>query len=130
MRYGFWTTEKDRQIQRLEAAGFSAAQIADRLGTTRNAVIGRSARLRGLVFQSQREKERRERATRAERLRKHEQGIADTLAQMRRAMAKGVPRNVAIVSAVKAHATYQSVGDELGLSRQRVEQIVSRRGRE
>jgi hypothetical protein len=52
MRYGFWTTEKDGQIQRLEAAGFSAAQIADRLGTTRNAVIGAFRRLREPLFPS------------------------------------------------------------------------------
>jgi hypothetical protein len=34
----FWTAEKDKQLRRLEAAGLSGAQIADRLGTTRNAV--------------------------------------------------------------------------------------------
>jgi hypothetical protein len=49
----FWTAEKDKQLQELEAAGLSAAQIADRLGTTRNAVIGRSVRPRGLIFPSQ-----------------------------------------------------------------------------
>jgi predicted transcriptional regulator len=30
------------------------------------------------------------------------------------------------VSAVKAHVTYQAIADELGLSRQRVQQIVAR----
>lgn len=129
MPTSFWTAEKDKQLHRYEAAGLSAAQIADRLGTTRNAIIGRSVRLRGLVFPSQREKERRERAKRAEHLRQHEERIANALEQMRRAMAKGAPRNVAIASAVKARATYQAIGDELGLSRQRIEQIASGRRR-
>jgi predicted transcriptional regulator len=51
---------------------------------------------------------------------------ADLLASMRRVIVKGTPRNVAIVSAVKAHVTCQAIADELGLSRQRVQQIVSR----
>jgi predicted transcriptional regulator len=33
---------------------------------------------------------------------------------------------MAIALAVKAHVTYQAVADELGISRQRVQQIVSR----
>ncbi len=48
------------------------------------------------------------------------------LTAMRRAIAKGMPRDVAIAMAVKAHATYQAIGDELGLSRQRVHQIIWR----
>jgi hypothetical protein len=47
-----WTPARDRRLQALEAEGFSAAQIAKKLGTTRNAVIGRSRRLRGIVYQS------------------------------------------------------------------------------
>jgi hypothetical protein len=42
---------------------------------------------------------------------------------------RGVPRNVAMTSALKAHAIYESIGDEPGVSRQRLEQIVSRHGR-
>src|SRR6202162_1889890 len=122
----FWTTEKDKRLQRLEAAGLSAAQIADRLGTTRNSVIGRSVRLRGLIFPSQLQKQRSERALRAARLRQQKERTAVSLASMRRAIARGTPRNVAILLAVKAHVTYQAIADELGLSRQRVQQIVSR----
>jgi hypothetical protein len=127
MANAFWSAEKDKQLQRLEAAGFSAAQIADRLGTTRNAVIGRSVRLRGLAFPSQRERKRRRRATRAERLREREERIADGLEQMRRTIAKGVHRDIAIKSAAKAGATYEAIGEELGLTRQRIQQIVSHR---
>src|ERR1700730_5591920 len=67
MTVAFWTAEKDKQLQRLEAAGLSAAQIADRIGTTRNAVIGRSVRVRGLVFPSQIQRQRTERALLAAR---------------------------------------------------------------
>jgi hypothetical protein len=122
----FWTAEKDKRLQRLEAAGLSAAQIADHIRTTRNAVIGRSARLRGLIFPSQLRRHRRERALRAARLRQQKERTAVLLASMRRAIAGGMPRNTAIVSAVKAHVTYQAIADELGISRQRVQQIVSR----
>jgi hypothetical protein len=126
MTVTIWTAEKDRQLRRLEAAGLSAAQIADRIGTTRNAVIGRSVRLRGLIFPSQLRRQRREQALRAARLRRDKERTAVALAAMRRAIARGTPRDVAIVSAVKAHVTYQAIADELGLSRQRVQQIVAR----
>jgi hypothetical protein len=126
MTVTFWTAEKDKQLQRLEAAGLSAAQIADRTGTTRNAVIGRSARLRGRIFPSQLQRQRRERALRAARLRQQKERFAVSLASMRRAIARGTPRNTAIALAVKARVTYQAIADELGISRQRVQQIVSR----
>jgi len=122
----FWTTEKDRQLQKLEAAGHSAAQIADRLGATRNAVIGRSVRLRQLVFPSQIRRQRAQRAVRAARLHEHKERMSTALGAMRRLMAKGTPRDTAIVAAVKARATYQAIADELGLTRQRVQQIIAK----
>jgi hypothetical protein len=123
----FWTAEKDKQLRRLEAAGLSAAQIAGRLGTTRNAVIGRSVRLRGLIFPSQLEREQRERALRAARLRERKERTTASLTSMRRAIAKGTPRNAAIVAAVtgSASVTYRAIADELGLTRQRVQQIAA-----
>jgi hypothetical protein len=42
----FWTPERDDELQRHAAAGFSAAKIAILLHTTRGAVLGRSNRLR------------------------------------------------------------------------------------
>jgi hypothetical protein len=124
----FWTADKDRRLQRLEAAGFSAAQIADRIGATRNAVIGRSVRLRGLVFPSQVQRQRAERALHAARVHQRKERNSAALATMRRMMARGTPRDVAIVSAVKARATYQAIADELDITRQRVQQIVARSG--
>jgi hypothetical protein len=125
MTVTFWTAEKDKQLQRLEAAGLSAAQIADRIGTTRNAVIGRSVRLRGLIFPSQLERQRKEKALYAARLRQQQKRTAASLTSMRRAIARGTPRDVAIVLAVKAQVTYRAIADDFGLTRQRVQQIVA-----
>jgi hypothetical protein len=127
MSASFWTAEKDKQLRRLEGAGLSAAQIAPRLGTTRNAVIGRSVRLRGLIFPSQRQREQKERALRAARLREQKERTTASLASMRRAIAKGMPRNVAIVAAAtgSGSVTYRAIADELGLTRQRVQQIAA-----
>jgi hypothetical protein len=41
---------------------------------------------------------------------------------MRRAIARGTARDMAISLAVKAQVTYQAIADELGLTRQRVQQ--------
>jgi hypothetical protein len=122
----FWTAEEDKQLQKLEAAGLSAAQIAARLGMTRNAVIGRSVRLRGLIFPSQIQRQRTERALHAAHLREQKERTAMSLASMRRMMARGTPRDMAIASAVRAKVIYQAIADELGLTRQRVQQIVAR----
>jgi hypothetical protein len=122
----FWTAEKDKQLRRLEAAGLSAAQIADRLGTTRNAVLGRSVRLRGLTFPSQIKRQRTERALRVTHLHQQKERAALSLASMRRVIARGTPRDTAIVSAIRDQVTYQAIADELGITRQRVHQIVAR----
>jgi hypothetical protein len=42
-----WTEEQDQELIRLERQGFSAYLIAERMGKSRSAVIGRSFRLRG-----------------------------------------------------------------------------------
>jgi hypothetical protein len=129
MTASFWTAEKNKQLQRLEAAGLSAAQIADRLGTTRSAVLGRSVRVRGLIFPSQIQRQRTERAQQAAREHQQRERTAASLASMRRVIARGTPRDMAIVSAVKAHLTYRAIADELGLTKQRVQQIVAKRAR-
>jgi hypothetical protein len=129
MRYladSFWTPARDKGLQKLEAAGLSAAQIADQLGTTRNAVLGRSARLRGVVYQSIIRREKGLRAQSAARRREHKRRSDTLLSAMREAIAKRVPRTIAIANAVERGVTYQAIGKELGLSRQRVHQIVSR----
>jgi hypothetical protein len=58
---GFWAPERDEELKRHEAAGLSASEIAVLLRTTRNAVIGRSHRLRGMIFPSDLERRPRRR---------------------------------------------------------------------
>jgi DNA-binding CsgD family transcriptional regulator len=121
----FWTPQRDKRLQRLQAAGLSAAQIAERIGATRNAVIGRSIRLRGIVFPSQIRKAKAQAAERTARRRDKKRRTQAGLAAMRQAIARRVPRDRAIVKAVEAGLTYQAIGNALGLSRQRVHQIIS-----
>src|ERR1700716_1023217 len=127
MADGFWTPERDRRLQKLEAAGLSAAQVADRLGTTRNAVIGRSVRLRGLVFRSQLRIAEEKTALQLARLKEKKRRKDAGLSVMRQLIAKGVSFKVAIAKAIEADATYQVIGDALGLSRQRAHQIACKK---
>src|ERR1700736_2279944 len=46
----FWTPERDERLRYLEAEGFSAAKIAEKLGTSRGAVLGRLHRLSGVAL--------------------------------------------------------------------------------
>jgi GcrA cell cycle regulator len=50
----FWTPERDEELRCHAAAGLSASKIAVLLHTTRGAILGRSNRLRGKVFKSDR----------------------------------------------------------------------------
>ena len=118
----FWTPVTDAQLQRLEAKGFSTAKISAKLGTTRNSVIGRSQRLRGIyrTFPSYLREQEKARARIAARKRKME----PVLAKLRQEIAHGVARNQAIIRARKAGATLQAIGEVLGVTQQRVRQIL------
>jgi len=126
IRGGFWTPERDRRLQAYEAEGLSGAAIAERLGTTRNAVLARSQRLRGLhlMFKSYVEARRKHRAAAAPRIRERQRRRREAMERMRRELAKGVPRDVAIKSARKRGATLQAIADEVGVTKQRIQQIA------
>src|SRR3981081_897803 len=111
MAGSFWTPERDKRLQKLEAAGLSAAQMADQLGATRNAVIGRSVRLRGLVFRSQLRGVEGKTALRSTRLKEKRRRRDAGLSVLRQLIAKGVSLKVAIVKAIAAGATYQVIGN-------------------
>ena len=70
----FWTTERDARLTRLEAEGLSAAKIAAKLGTTRDAVFGRMHRLSGaaLTYPAYLRGANAARARKAARLKKQE----------------------------------------------------------
>src|ERR1700738_1914144 len=97
MRYfsgSFWTPETAPQLQRLEAKGLSAAQIAEKLGTSRNSVSGRSQRLRGVYrrFPSCLRREREARARSAARQKQRQKKTDAVLGKFRQDFAPGGAR--------------------------------------
>src|SRR5215475_14174824 len=117
-----WTSARDKRLQALEQEGLSAAQIAKKLGTSRNAVIGRSRRLRGIVYQSDIDSWTRANAQRAEEARKRAQvrrvAQRKALRDLARAMARGVPVGKAMSRAHKAGALWRQIGKYFGISQQ------------
>ena len=117
-----WTPARDKRLQVLEQEGLSAAQIAKKLGTSRNAVIGRSRRLRGIVYQSDVDSWTRANARRSEeaharmavRAEKQKKVIAD----MVKAIAAGTPKPSAMLRAFKAGAFWRQIGEQFGISQQ------------
>ena len=125
-RGSFWTPERDRRLQAYEAEGLSGAAIAERLGTTRNAVLGRSQRLRGLTvtYKWYVQKQRQSRAAGETKRREKRRRERAAIEHMRTEIAKGILRDVAIASAVKRGATYQAIADRIGVTKQRVQQLA------
>jgi hypothetical protein len=123
----FWTAERDERLRRLEAEGLSAAKIAAKLGTTRDAVLGRSHRLSGasLTYPSYLRLANEARARKAARRKKQERLNHAALSKIRQETARGIGRDRAIVRARKAGATLKAIGDVFGITRERVRQIVA-----
>jgi hypothetical protein len=117
----FWTPERDKRLKQLVAAGVSIGKTAARFGTTDNAVIRRLYFLRGLP-QPDPAAERLRLAAAARRERKERQ-TQTALAAMRAAIARGVPRDLAIAQARKAGASARAIGDVVGLTFRAVHRI-------
>jgi hypothetical protein len=112
----------DARLRQLEAQGLSAAKIAAKLGVSRNSVIARSQRLRGLsrTFPSYLREQEKVRA----KIAAHKREMESLLSKLRQEIARGVARKQAIAHARKAGATLQAIGEVLGVTRQRVRQIL------
>jgi hypothetical protein len=120
----FWTSERDRKLQRLRAASLPTIKIAARLGTTPYAVYRRLSHLRGVVWPS-RERAKREFRAKSAKLRKEKARRTEAAIRgMRAAIARGVPRNEAIIQAKKQGARPQAIANELGLNRQSIYRIT------
>ncbi len=117
-----WTAARDKRLQAREKKGLSAAQIAKELGTTRNAVIGRSRRIRGIVYQSDIDRWTRANARRSEEA--HKRAALRTekqkkvIAEMLKAISAGTPKPNAMLRAFRAGAFWRQIGEEFGISQQ------------
>ena len=117
-----WTPARDKKLLAQQAAGRSASQIAKSLRTTRSAVIGRSKRLRGIVYQSDIDSWNRANAKRTEearirtQLRREKQ--REAVRTMSKDLARGMPERKAMARAHIAGATWSQIGDHFGISQQ------------
>jgi hypothetical protein len=117
-----WTPSRDKRLLAHQKAGRSAAEIAEKLGTSRSAVIGRSVRLRGIVYKSSIRSWKRANAKRSAAagkraaLRAEEQRKA--MREMARAIKSGMPREKAMAKAFQAGAYWWQIGDYFGISQQ------------
>jgi hypothetical protein len=140
MMKNYWTPERDEELNRHKAAGLSASKIAALLHTTRNAVLGRSNKLRNRPSQAKIEQLKRQRIAAAEARKnavaeKREKAAAEArekaqahqdkiLAAMRADLAAGVDRNVVIKRAIGAGAKSVAVAEFFGLPRWQVYKIA------
>ena len=119
-----WNDRSDAKLLKLKREGYSFAEVAERMGISRNAALGRFQRLNGRLFPSQLERRRtREAAARlkSETRRRKEGAI---IRKMNAAIAAGTDRDKAMKQARAAGASFVTIGDVFGISRVRVYQIV------
>ena len=125
-----WTPARDKRLQALQADGLSAAQIAKKLGTTRNAVIGRARRLRGIVYQSDIDSWKRANARRSAEAHKRAEVRTElqskVIAEMVKSLSSGVPKERAMEKAFKAGAYWWQIGEHFGMSQQTAYETVKR----
>jgi len=128
MSTAFWTAARDNALRRMEADGSPASEIAVRLGVTRNMVIGRSNRLRGTIYTSE---TKRNSARMAKSAHRREQRMAKEKSAMERLRAdlpEGKLRDEAVREAFESGARLRSIAADVGLTFQRIQQIVHKRG--
>jgi hypothetical protein len=120
-----WNDAKDARLKKLKSEGYSFAQIGEAIGVTRNAAIGRYARLTGKYFQSETERKQKAKLGTLARKAEHEKQRCAQIDEIKHAFERGTDREELIQQARENGATLQTVADALGLTRQRIHQIVS-----
>jgi hypothetical protein len=117
-----WTSARDKRLLTQQATGRTAAEIAKSLGVSRNAVIGRSRRLRGIVYRSDIESWARANARRSEeakvRMKARQKAQRKALRELAGAMARGMHRGQAMSRAHRAGALWRQIGEYFGISQQ------------
>ena len=108
----------------------TAAEIAKALGTSCNAVIGRSRRLRGIVYQSDIDSWTRANARRSAEAHKRAEIRGElqskVIAEMVKSLSSGVPKERAMEKAFKAGAYWWQIGEHFGMSQQTAYETVKR----
>src|SRR6266404_8180437 len=117
-----WTPSRDKRLLAMQAAGRTAAEIAKSMGISRNAVIGRSRRLRGIVYRSDIESWARANARRSEeakvRMKVRQKAQRRALRELSRAVRRGAPAGKAMARAHRAGALWRQIGGRFGISQQ------------
>src|SRR4029079_8180805 len=125
-----WTAARDKRLETMQSAGKTAAEIAKKLGTSRNAVIGRSRRLRGIVYQSDIDSWTRANARRSAEAHKRAEIRGElqskVIAEMIKSLSSGVPKERAMEKAFKAGAYWWQIGEHFGMSQQTAYETVKR----
>jgi hypothetical protein len=89
---------------------------------SRNAVIGRSRRLRGIVYKSDIESWARANARRSQeakkRMKARQKAQHKALRELARAVARGEPKGKAMARAHRAGALWRQIGEQFGVSQQ------------
>src|SRR5437764_10195235 len=115
-----WTSARDKRLLAQQATGRTAAEIAKSLGVSRNAIIGRSRRLRGIVYRSDIESWARANARRSEdakvRMKARQKAQRKALRELTRAVRRGVPTGKAMARAHRAGALWRQTGQRIGSS--------------
>lgn len=122
-----WNDRSDAKLLKLKREGYSFAEVAERMGITRNAALGRFQRLNGRLFPSQLERRRSREAAARLKSETRLQKEGAIIRKMNAAIAAGTDKARAIKQARAAGASYVAIGNVFGVSRARVYQIVNGR---
>jgi hypothetical protein len=118
-----WNNQLDAKLLRLRREGLSFAEVAERMGLSRNTVLGRAQRLAGKKFPSQTARSELRRRANDARTRKEAAKAKVISRKLKKDLASGMPRNVAVRTALGLGAAPQLVAGIIGVSTQRVCQI-------
>jgi len=118
-----WTDQFDARLLKLRKEGLSFAEVAERMGVSRNTVLGRAQRLAGKKFPSQiaRSELRRRRNDARDRQTAAKAKVISK--KLKKDLASGVPRDVAVRAALNSGGAPKLVAGIIGVSSERVRQI-------
>ena len=106
-----WSEQRKRRLSALQAAGRGADEIAAALGLRRDQVVARLKLM--AAWERNRKNFAKAMRKRAEARRARGQ---KAVAGMKKAMARGMPRNRAIAKAYDASATWREIGQHFGIT--------------